>query len=289
MKKIFHYKNYNSILIFLKKFNLKSFEDASKINLYLEYFDLKIYLKKIKEDFLKKIEKPFLRTVSKKELKPFDYELSDLCRLHWTILTRKAINTLEFGSGFSTVFMADANFILDHFFSKDVTEMRYEKKFHVYSVEESKKYLKITQKRLPVYLKKYVTIVFSKIDIVEYNGRYASRYRNLPNISPDLIYLDAPSLYFSKNKYKGFSFNHIHRVPMSADLLFIEYFLQPGTAIIVDGRTANSRFLKDHFKRYWKYRHDYSSDSHYFELSDSPWGIYNYNKLRFSKSSIKFI
>ena len=132
---------------------------------------------------------------------------------------------------------------------KDLKNMRYEKNIHVYAVEQEKKYIKTTKKRIPPHLKKYITLYFDKIDTIIYKDRFASKCRNLPNISPDLIYLDASSLYFTKKKYKGFSFSHINRVPMSADIFFIEYFLEPGTVIIVDGRTANVRFIKDHFNR----------------------------------------
>jgi len=288
MKKIFKNKKYNYILKFLKKFNLKSFEKSNKTKLYIDFFELDVLLKKLPQDLYKSKVKAHLRTVTKNEAKPFIPEASDLCRLHWTILSGKIINTLEFGSGFSTVFMADAKYILNHYF-KDLKNMRYEKFFHVYSIEEDKKYIKTTNKRIPFYLKKHVTLIHDKIDIITYKERFASKYKNLPNISPDLIYLDAPSIYFTKKSYKGFSFLPINRVPMSADILFIEYFLEPGTIIIVDGRTANANFLKDHFNRNWKHVHDTKGDCHYFKLIDKPWGKYNIKKLKFRNTKIKFI
>ena len=288
MKKIFKNKKYNYILKFLKKFNLKSFEKSSKTKLYIDFFELDALLKKLPQDLYKSKVKAHLRTVTKNEAKPFIPEASDLCRLHWTILSGKIINTLEFGSGFSTVFMADAKYILNHYF-EDLKNMRYEKIFHVYSIEEDKKYIKTTNKRIPFYLKKHVTLIHDKIDIITYKDRFASKYKNLPNISPDLIYLDAPSIYFTKKSYKGFSFLPINRVPMSADILFIEYFLEPGTIIIVDGRTANANFLKDHFNRNWKNLHDTKGDCHYFKLIDKPWGKYNIKKLKFRNTKIKFI
>ena len=288
MKKIFKNKKYNHILKFLKKFNLKSFSKSNQTKLYIDFFELGPLLKKLPQDLYKSKVKAHLRTVTKNEAKPFIPESSDLCRLHWTILSGKIINTLEFGSGFSTVFMADAKYILNHYF-KDLKNMRYEKIFHVYSIEEDKKYIKTTNKRIPFYLKKHVTLIHDNIDIITYKDRFASKYRNLPNISPDLIYLDAPSIYFTKKSYKGFSFLPINRVPMSADILYIEYFLEPGTIIIVDGRTANANFLKDHFNRNWKHVHDTKGDCHYFELIDKPWGKYNIKKLKFRNTKIKFI
>ena len=129
MKKIFKNKNYSYVLKFLKKFNLKSFENPKKSNLYMNFFELNLLLIKQPEDLYKSKVKAHLRTVTKNENKPFVPEVSDLCRLHWTILSGKIINTLEFGSGFSTVFMADAKFILNYYF-KNLKNMRYEKLFH---------------------------------------------------------------------------------------------------------------------------------------------------------------
>ena len=36
---------------------------------------------------------------------------------------------------------------------------------------------------------------------------------------------------------------------MICDILKIEYFLVPGTIIVVDGRTANAIYLKNNFKK----------------------------------------
>ena len=82
-------------------------------------------------------------------------------------------------------------------------------------------------------------------------------------------------------KVDGFNFNNVSRFPMSADLLFYEYYFEPGTLVIVDGRTSNARFLRDHFKRNWKYFHDEIGDYHVFELNEKPLGIYNKKKIKF--------
>ena len=117
--------------------------------------------------------------------------------------------------------------------------------------------------------------------MIEYEGKYASRCSNIPNISPDLVYLDGPSQYAMKKSLNGFNFNNISRFPMSSDLLHLEYFFEPGTFIVVDGRTSNARFLRDFFKRNWKYYHDKTGDCHYFELIESALGKFNKNKIKF--------
>jgi len=287
-RKILKYKNFNPILNFLRKFNLKSFNNKQRIKEYSNFFELSYLIKKIPED--KKYFKypKFLRTIKENETKPYLHKLNDLCRLYWIVLSRKILTTLEFGSGFSTIFIADACFILSFYYKGTVDEIRVEKKFHVFSLDESSKFLKITKKRIPQILTKHITLTQSKVKIIEYQNKFATIYSKKPNVSPDLIYLDGPSTYLKK-RLKSFSFNNISRFPMSADILYIEYFLEPGTFIIVDGRTANARFLKDHLKRKWKYYHDRLGDCHYFELMESPLGPYNKRKIDFCLTDkIKF-
>ena len=278
-------KNSNINIKFnIKKFNLFSFNNKKKVDEYIKIFHLgELIKKKFREDKIKSIKNEILKNVSKKEIKPFDYDLEDLCRLHWLTLSKKAINTLEFGSGWSTIFIAHACQILNQTF-KDLKDFRVDKNFHVYSLEEDKRYLRITKKRIPSNLKKFVTIIHSKNKIIDYQGKYATKSLNVPNISPDLIYLDGPSQYATNNKIDGFDIKNISRFPMSADLLYIEYFMEPGAFIIVDGRTANARFLKDHFKRNWKYLHDKKGDCHYFDLKEEPLGIHNEKKIKFKIS-----
>ena len=247
-RKILEFKNFKPITKFLKKFNLKSFVNKNKIQSYMNFFELNYLLKEIPEDRIISKNKRYLIQVKKNEKKPLVYELPDLCRLHWLVLSRKVFNTLEIGSGFSTIFIADAKYILKKYFKK-VENIRCEKQFHIYSVGENKHFLNITKKRIPKNLSNYISLIFNKVDIINYQGRFALKHKNLPNISPDLIYLDGPSLYSAKKKFMGFAFDNISRVPISADILFFEFFLEPGTFILIDGRGANAEFLKNFLKR----------------------------------------
>ena len=279
-RKILEFKNFKPITKFLKKFSLKSFVNKNKIQSYMNFFELDYLLKEIPEDRIISKNKRYLIQVKKNEKKPLVYELPDLCRLHWLVLSRKVFNTLEIGSGFSTIFIADAKYILKKYFKK-VENIRCEKQFHIYSVGENKHFLNITKKRIPKNLSNYISLIFNKVDIINYQGRFALKHKNLPNISPDLIYLDGPSLYSAKKKFMGFAFDNISRVPISADILFFEFFLEPGTFILIDGRGANAEFLKNFLKRNWKYFYDKKGDCHYFELIEKPWGEWNRRKLKF--------
>lgn len=64
-----------------------------------------------------------------------------------------------------------------------------------------------------------------------------------------------------------------------ADFLAIEYFLLPGALTVIDGRTMNARFLRNHFKCNWRYWLDMDDDVHLFEFIKSPIG--SRNQLRF--------
>jgi len=78
-------------------------------------------------------------------------------------------------------------------------------------------------------------------------------YTRIPNVIPDFIYLDGPDPKDANGNVRGIHFNHPEAIPMAADLLFIEPILLPGTVILIDGRTANARFLQRNFQRKWRY------------------------------------
>ena len=115
----------------MKMFNLKSFNSASKVLKYSNFFNLDLLIKKIPEDKKNDKSSKHLINVIKDYKKPHVYEMDDLCRLHWLVLKKKALNILEFGSGFSTLFIADACKILSTNF-KSIKNIRVEKKFHIY-------------------------------------------------------------------------------------------------------------------------------------------------------------
>jgi len=72
---------------------------------------------------------------------------------------------------------------------------------------------------------------------------------------------------------------------MSGDILGFENFLVPGTLIVVDGRTANARFLKNNLKRNWNYYYSKDFDQHFFELKEIPLGPYNEKQIQFCLGS----
>ena len=213
---------------------------------------------------------------------PFSPEWDDLVRLHKLVRTRRVTTVLEFGCGYSTVVMADALAKNKKDFNTFVSaNLRRSNAFEIHSVDDMGGYIKITQDRLSTDLKKRVFFKHSDVQMTTFNGRICTEYVDLPNIAPDFIYLDAPSQDSAKGEVSGISTRHADRLPMSCDLLKIEHFLLPGTFILVDGRTANSRFLRSNFQRNWKYEFDVASCTHTFELCETPLGRYNKAQIEF--------
>ena len=116
-----------------------------------------------------------------------------------------------------------------------------------------------------------------------FKGVISTEYKKLPICSPDFIYLDGPDQFKIKGNVNGINLNHNDMMPIACDLIKIEYLLTPGTMIVVDGRTANARFLKDHFRRKWYYRYYEKYDQHIFYLNEKPLGKFNKNQLEFYK------
>lgn len=120
---------------------------------------------------------------------------------------------------------------------------------------------------------------FCKLKMGQFNGRACTFYDPLPNVCPDLIYLDGPDQFSPVGDVNGVTTCHKDRMPMVGDILVIEHFLTPGTLIITDGRSANARFLKANLQRDWLYCHDELLDHSYFELLENPLGIYNRRQI----------
>lgn len=266
----------------LKRFSLASFHDAKQVAEYSELFGLARICKGPQGHRSTDPADEATRIAAEADAKLIQANFPDLARLHWLALSRKTINILEFGSGYSTAILADAMRLLHaHFQPWAAANTRCATPFHVYSVEEDQSYLERSTARLGSELGRFATISRSSVELVTHDFRVVTVYSCLPNISPDFIYLDGPSQYATTAALNGFSLNDRARMPMSADILRVEFFLEPGTLVVADGRTQNARFLKAYLRRNWAYQHDPVGDLHYFELQESPLGRVNAGKLQF--------
>lgn len=216
------------------------------------------------------------------EFKP---NLKDLFLLHQYIILNKRLTVLEFGTGWSSLIIQHALNLNRKNYFKDALKIRKKNQFELFVIDNDKRYLQISKKRNQNYFGKNgkTFFHFSECNMTIFNKRFASQYKSLPVCNPDFIYLDGPSPFTVKKKINGFSTNHPDLMPMSCDILKFEHFLCPGTIILIDGRTANARFLQKNFQRNWEYFHDEENDQNLFYLNERPLGKFNKDLLKFYK------
>ncbi len=265
-------------------FFYKCKKPVAKNNRFIEKFFIKKGLKLLID--LSKREKPSVNQMILD--KPYMPELNDLYNLYQYVLINKRTTILEFGSGWSTLIFSLALKELADKFSNEINSLRRNNPFELFVIENEKKYLNITKRKIKKF-NKYLNIknpikikyFLSDVEMTTFNNRICTQYKKLPLCNPDFIYLDGPDQFIVKKNISGISTNHKDMMPMVSDILKFEYFYTPGTIIVCDGRAANAKFLKDHFKRNWKYTNDQKNDQHIFWLADSSLGKYNNLQLEF--------
>jgi hypothetical protein len=215
-------------------------------------------------------------------MNPYPIEWLDLSRLYALIRLRHVISVMEFGSGYSTVVMAHGLAHNERDDGRVVRDsLRRTSPYHLDAVDDMEQFLDITRKRLDENLLNRTTLHYSPVQMTIFNGRICTEYETMPNVCPDLIYLDGPDQHSVWGDINGISTRALDRMPMSCDVLKIEHFLLPGTLVVTDGRTANARFLMANFQREWRHEHDEEGDVHYFELIEEPIGKWNRRQIEF--------
>jgi hypothetical protein len=218
-------------------------------------------------------------TVNPKLTTAFAPELDDLCRLHHLVTSRKVTTILEFGLGKSTIIFNDALQKNRINYSDLIKKtLRRSNAFECHSVDNYEKWINEVKLK---YTLENITYYHTSLLMDTFNDRACTYYQCIPNVCPDFIYLDGPDQFSVVGDVRGITTNHPDRLPMAADILVLEHFLLPGTLLVVDGRTANARFLKANLQRDWVYFHDENADQHYFELNEKPLGIYNRRQIDF--------
>lgn len=217
------------------------------------------------------------------EPKPIPVDFIDLARLHLLITTRKCLNVLELGSGFSSLVIAHALKInSDYYHGILPSSLRRQNPWHLDSIDESENWLNVTKSRIPIDLEHYVTFHCSRVSLGTFADRPVTYYHDLPNNAYDLIYVDGPSQYsHGETDLLGFSTYGYGRMPMSADILRIEHFLQPGTMVLFDGRSANARFFETNVQKKWMKLTSRLCDQTLFIEKSEVLGKYNREFLRF--------
>lgn len=220
-----------------------------------------------------------------KEIFPYKPQIRDLLRVYEFVKLNKRTTVLEIGSGWSTLFISLALDELRKKYSSKIENLRRTNPFFLFSLENEKKFLKISKERLSNYYKnkyynKNISFNFSSCYVSNFENKFTIQYEKFPICNPDFIYIDGPDIFNVKGEVDGFCYGHKDIMPIASDVLKIEYFLIPGTIILFDGRAANAQFLKDHFKRDWIYYFDENNDQHIFYLNAPSLGKLN-NRLKY--------
>ncbi len=252
-------------------------------------FENEVFHNYFKKEFLKKENKE-IDPNSMKEVYPYKPQIRDLFRVYEFIKLNKRTTVLEIGSGWSTLFISLALDKLRQKYGSKIQNLRRTNPFYLFSLENEKKFLKTSKNRLSKYYKKInfknnISFCHSNCYISKFENKYTIQYENFPICNPDFIYIDGPDIFNVKGVEDGFSYGHKDIMPISSDVLKIEYFLIPGTIILFDGRAANAQFLKDHFKRDWLYYADKKNDQHIFYLNAPSLGKLNDRLKKFYENN----
>lgn len=234
------------------------------------------------KSFSSQKERSPFANVDPNSVEAFPREGGDLVRIHYLIRQTKTINALEIGLGESTNVILHALSLNEEQYQNEVNGyLRRVDPFTLHSIETSEFWLNQVKKNILDKYNNKLHITHASCYHGTFNDRICTYFETFPNISPDFIYLDGPDQFNVGLNVDGFSTRHPERMPMSGDLLRIEHFLVPGCLILIDGRTANARFLKANFQCKWQYSHFVNEDIHIFIKDENPLGVYNAIELKF--------
>ena len=170
---------------------------------------------------------------------------ADLLNLYEIVRRRKPKVIIEFGSGCSTLTLGRALF-------DNAQESPQDAGGIVYSIETSRFFANQTRRLVPTNLSQYIQVCISDTRIVDHDGTKVIIHNDIPDVSPDLVYLDGPNLPTDCN--------------IGADAVVLEESASPDYAILVDGRKPSFRYTQQHLKR--KYRTTVNL-VHHWELLES--------------------
>jgi hypothetical protein len=178
-------------------------------------------------------------------------DVNDLVRLHRIVRERPCVTVMEFGIGCSTLALAHAlaQNELEHGELLRARLARNTQLFQLFSVDANERWIEHTRGRLPASIADRVHLTHSTVSATTFGGRLCHTYDQLPDVVPDLIYLDGPDPADVQGTVGGLSFAAPERTVMAADILVMEPTLLPGTVIVVDGRESNTRFLTRNLQR----------------------------------------
>jgi hypothetical protein len=153
---------------------------------------------------------------------------SDLWFLYRTVRERKPKVVLEFGSGCSTIVYAQA-------LADNAAEGA---PGFLHSLDADPHWGQVTIDSMPDQLRAFCEVTITPAVPCDYEGEKVWRFDDVPDVVPELIYLDGPALTKERRA--------------AVDVLDMEPTFPAGFRLIVDGRSKNCALLEQHFKRQYR-------------------------------------
>ena len=219
-----------------------------------EWIDRNTDLHSKSKDFLEK--QGVLSLLKKGDEQEIAPEYLKLANLYKLVQTRKPKTVLEFGVGFSTIVMAAA--------LKDNHD-RYNHRGHLFTVDAEQHWIYNTESKITSELLKYVTFHHSPVKIYNLNNQLCTLYDELPDICPNFVHLDGPSIKSVTGNARGLSYNE-GRPIVAADILLYESSAPLDFFIFVDGRWRNCNFLRNNLRGKYKHKKKNAQKNQQFEF-----------------------
>jgi hypothetical protein len=163
----------------------------------------------------------------------------DCWRLYCLIRKKRPKVVLELGVGFSTIIIAEA-------LKRNEDELGIIGR--LWTVDAEIKWLENTKRKLKDYHLQRCTFLCSECSLVEVDFTPVACFDNLPDISPDFIYVDGPNYDSVRGvTSNGLTFKTrdvIHIEPLKYEMSAPSTF-----TILIDGRWRTGLFLKKYLKR----------------------------------------
>lgn len=212
-------------------------------------------------------------------------DIDDLYRLYSFVIDNCVTSILEFGSGWSTFALSlGLKEIRNKYSCEYVGVQRNPHPFRICTVDNSPEFAKLALSRLDSEMLESIDVHIASPILTTVGLNPVTLWNPVPRFDFDLIYLDAPEPEQVVTSGFQLPMATVHDLPIAGDLVVNEPYLHPETSIIIDGRTANSRFLKLSLQRKWSYENFPREDFTLLHLSEDPLGRINAEHIEFRKS-----
>jgi hypothetical protein len=214
----------------------------------------------------------------------YEPDIDDLYRLYSFVIDNCVTSILEFGSGWSTFALSlGLKEIREKYSGEYGGFQRNPHPFRLCTVDNSPEFVKLALSRLDSEMLKSIDVHIASPILTTVGLNPVTLWDPVPRFDFDLIYLDAPEPEQVVTSGFQLPMATVHDLPIAGDLVVNEPYIHPETTIIIDGRAANSRYLKSGLRRSWTYRNFPDADFSIFHLHEEPLGRINANHIEFRK------